>query len=823
MAAAPYSECMRDLRYAFRLILRNPGLSLIAVVSLALGIGANTTIFSFANALLFQQPPVAAPNQLAEVYLHDTAPDAPVNGYLPYSYPDYLDYVARQHSFSALALYAPARQANVVTGNGDSGEAWTGQLVSANYFSVLGIHPALGRWFTPQEGAVNGRGAVVVISYALWQQRFGGARDAIGRRITMNGIPYTLIGVAPRGFVGVFGGVTCQFWASLTMAGRLGNPGMLTERGSHSLFAFGRLRPGVTLSAASADLTIVQTELNREHPHNEISGTSGIAVPMGLTPMPFRGFVSDGALLLAVVVGLVLLIACANGALVLLVEALGRRREWALRSALGASRGRLIRQGLVHSVLLALIAGALGIGLSQWLGPLLLRLQPPGFPVSLMLGLNAHVLLFTLGLALVTGVLFGLAPAWQGARINVLAHLKDGTPGAGAARSRTRSAFIVGQVALCVVVLIGSILCLRSLSHARAIHPGFDTQHLVLAQIDPQSLGYQGAAAHQFLERVADAVSRQAGVVAVAYTTTPPLQLSESGTDILPPGMAPPPGHHGYSVDTTSVSPHYFQAAGTKLLEGRDFTRADLAKGHAPVVVINQALARQLWPHGDAVGRTVEYPGSQRPAATIVGVAETGKYRTLGEPPRPYMYQLKSIDSPAMLMVHVAGNPQAWMPSLRRTLEQLDPNLLGTDIETDQQFMAVPLFPAHFTGILLGGFGILALLLAVVGLYGVVAASVAQRTREYGIRMALGANSPALLRLVVGQGLRLALWGVAIGVVLAALLTHFMAALLYGMSALDPLSYVAAAAVLIAVAALASYVPALRATRVDPLQALRWE
>ena len=814
---------MRDLRYALRLILRTPGLSLIAIVSLALGIGANTTIFSFADALLFQKPPVAAPDQLAEVYVRDVAPDAPLGGYLPFSYPDYLDYVARQHSFRGIAVYSPATMVNAAVSPGASPQAWTGQLVTANYFSVLGIQPARGRWFTPAEAAVNGRGALVVLSYDGWQQFFGGSRGVVGRQITLNQIPYTVIGVAPRGFAGVFGGVRCDFWAPITMANRLGLPGMLTSRGSHGLFAFGRLRSGVSLASASADLTLVQTGLNRQYPNQEIPELKAAAMPMGLMPTPFRSFVSAGALLLAVVVGLILLIACANAALVLLVEALGRRREWAVRSALGASRGRLIRQGLVHSVLLALLAGALGIGLSQWLGPMLLRMRPSGFPIALALGLNAHMLLFTLALALVTGVLFGLAPAWQGARINVLANLKDGTPGSGAARSRLRSAFIVGQVALCVVVLIGSVLCLRSLGHASAINPGFDTHHLIVANVNPQSLGYQGDAAYRFLQRAADAVRREPGVLAAAYVTQPPLQISESDTEVLPPGRTPPPHHLGFDVDTTSVSPGYFAAAGTKLLEGRDFTRADLAPGHAPLVVVNETLARQFWPHRDALGRTLTFPGSKNPPATVVGVAENGKYRSLGEAPRPYLYQLRTLQGPATLLIHVAGAPDAFTAAIQRTLQRLDPNLLGTDVETIQQFMAVPLFPARFAGILLGGFGVLALLLAVVGLYGVIAASVAQRTREYGIRMALGANVTALLRLVVGQGLRLALWGIGIGVVLAALLTHLMAALLYGMSPLDPLSYLAAAAVLLAVAALASYVPALRATRVDPLRALRWE
>ncbi|HVA64521.1 MAG TPA: ABC transporter permease [Terriglobales bacterium] len=813
---------MRDLRHAFRLMLRSPGLSMIAVLSLALGIGANTTIFSFADALLFQRPPVASPGRLAEVYVHDTAPDAPVNGYLPFSYPDYLDYIARQHSLAGMALYTPATQATVAVNSNAEPQSWTGQLVSANYFSVLGIAPALGRWFTPQEGAVTGSGAVVVLSYAGWQRFFGAEPGVIGRQINFNQIPFTVIGVAPRGFVGVFNGVECDFWSPITMAARLGQPGLLTSRDSHGMFAFGRLRPGASRSAATADLTLVQQGLNRQYPNQEIRGVTAIATPMGMVPTPLRSFVSGGALLLAVVVGLVLLIACANAALVMLVQSLGRRREWAVRSALGASRGRLVRQSLVHSVLLALLAGALGIALSQWLGPVLLRLRPPGFPIALTLGLDGHILWFTLALALVTGVLFGLAPAWQGARVNVLSNLKDGTPGAGAARSRARSAFIIGQVALCVVVLIGSALCLRSLGHARAVDPGFDTQHLLLTRINPLSLGYQGDAAHQFLQRVAEAVRRQPGVLAAAYVAQPPLQLSDSETLVLPPGMAPPPHHRGFDVDFADVSPGYFAAAGTPLLAGRDFTRTDLAHGHAPAVVVNETLARQLWPRTGAIGQTLAFPGSNNPPATVVGVAENGKYRSLGEPPRPYLYQLQALHA-GTLVVKVAGSPRAFLPALRRAILRLDPDLPGAGVETVQQFMAVPLFPARFTGILLGGFGVLALLLAVVGLYGVIAASVAQRTREYGIRMALGANAPALLRLVVGQGLRLALWGVGLGVVLAALLTQFMAALLYGMSPLDPLSYLAAAAVLLAVAALASYVPALRATRVDPLQALRWE
>jgi len=814
---------LRELRYALRLLWKHPGLSLVAILSLTLGIGANTTIFSFANALLFRQPPVEQPQRLVEVWIHDSDPNAPLTGLYPLSYPDYLDFSARTHSLLGLAIYNPGSEVSVATGSGGEASPWMGQLVSANYFGVLGLQPALGRWFAPQEGAVKGAGSVVVLSYPTWQQRFGGSRDVIGRQITMNQVPYTIIGVAPRGFDGMFAGVACEFWAPVTMADRLGSPGMLDRRQNHGLFAVGRLQPGVSVASASAEMDLIQHGIGRQHPSEDSPRLGGRALPIGLVPTPFRGFIGVGVGLLAVVVGLVLLIACANAALVLLVQALGQRREWAVRAALGASRGRLVRQGLIHSVLLALIAGGLGIGVAQVLGPLLLRLRPPGFPITLSLGVDSHVLLFTLAVALATGVLFGLAPAWQGARLRVVDNLKDGSPGAGA-RSRARSAFIIGQVALCVVVLVGAALCLRSLAHARAIDPGFDVQHLVTAQIDPVSLGYTGEAAHQFLQRAEAAVAGLDGVQAVSLTTQPPLQLSVSATEVLPPGMTPPHDRKGFQVDDTGVAPNYFHASGTPLLQGRDFTDADLAPGHPHLVVVNQVLARQFWPHSDAVGRTLLFPGNKDfPSVQIVGVAATGKYRSLGEAPRPYLYLLRTVKTQAQMLVRVRGNADAFLNPVTQTLQRLDPNLTADNAQTMAQFMEVPLFPARFTGILLSGFGLLALLLAVVGLYGVIAAAVAQRTREYGIRMALGAGAGDLLRLVVGQGLRLALWGILAGVVVAAGLTHFMAALLYGMSPVDPVSFLAAALVLALVAALASYLPARRATRIDPLRALRWE
>ncbi|MGH9476153.1 MAG: ABC transporter permease [Terriglobales bacterium] len=814
---------MRDLRYALRLIAKSPWLSLIAVVSLALGLGVNTTIFSVAHGLLLQKPAVASPAQLVEVYTHDPTPRAALNGDYPLSYLDYLDYVRQGTSLSGLLVYSPLSRPNAIISPDSAPQPWTGQLVSANYFDVLGIHPALGRWFLPGEGAVKGASAVVVLSWAKWKTSFGGEPGILGRTVTLNGAPYVVIGVAPRGFKGLFDGVKCDFWAPVTMSEGLGGPGVLDQRGSRGLFAVGRLKPGVTVAAASAQLDAVQHRLDREYPKQESPTFGALAAPIGAIPLPFRGFATEGILLLEVVVGLVLLIACANAALVLLAEALGRQREWALRSALGAGRGRLVRQGLVHSVVLALIAGGLALGIAQLLKPLLLQLAPAGTPVAMPAALNAAVVWFTFGLALVIGILFGLAPALQAARVRVLDYIKDGTPGSGAARSRTRSGFITAQIALCVVVLVGAALCLRSLARARGINPGFDTQHLVVvSDVDPEALGHSGADAHQFLQNLRAAVEAVPGVTAAAYTTSPQLQVGESDTELLPSGVAPDAQGRGYRSEYTDVSPEFFRATGTPLDAGRGFTDADLASGRH-LVVLNETLARHFWPQGGAVGRSVVFPGGSRAPATVVGVAADGKYHTLDEAPRPYFYELQAVASPASLLMHVAGDPQAFIGPVRAKLQKLDPNLLNTDIETGAEFMQAPLFTARMIGVLLAGFGLLALLLAVVGLYGVMATTVARRTREFGIRLALGADAGALLRLVLSQGLRLAGWGILAGVILAALLTRSMTALLYGMSPADPVSYIAAAALLLVVTALASLVPALRAARVDPLRALRQE
>ncbi|MGH9481720.1 MAG: ABC transporter permease [Terriglobales bacterium] len=811
------------LRQAVRSLIKNPLLSLAAVLSLSLGIGANTTVFSFAYALFFQPPPVAHPERMVEVYIHDPQPGVALGGYLPFDYPDYVEYLPQIKTLSGLAIYNPADEVNF--GYGGRFKGMVGELVSSNYFSVLGVKPQFGRGFVAAEGQSGGAGQVVVLSYKAWQERLGGVADPAGRTVEMNGLPFTVIGVAPRGFSGVLGGVPAEFWAPLINSARMGG-GSITSRGGHNFFGFGRLMPGVSAEQAAAELDTIQRRLDIAHPKNDLKEFGATAVPMGMVPKPIRGFVGGGTSLLAVVTGLVLLIACVNAALVLLVEMLGRRREWAIRSALGASRGALIRQGLSESLLLALIAGGLGVGLARMLGPLLLRMSPPGFPIGMDMSLRGGVLLFALAMAAATGIAFGLVPAWQGARLELAGALKDGTAGAGrgAGGTKTRNTFVVAEVALCVVVLVGAALCLRSLQHARNIDPGFDTQHLITAVIDPGVLGFQGDAATTFMKQVQRAIEALPGVEATGFIDQAPLQVGESDTFVLTPGMQPPPNRPGIDIDTSNVTPGLITAFGTRMLAGRDFQEADLGSGHPREVVVNQTMAQEFWPHASALGKTLLFPGAndKRPAL-VIGVTATGKYRSLGEAPRPYFYQLTPPDGPMTLVARVAGPPRAFLPRVQQTLEGMDPDLTSDNLQTIQQYLAVPMFPARFTGTMLVGFGVLALLLAMLGLYGVIATSVAQRTQEFGIRMALGASGGMVARLVVAQGLRLALIGVAVGIGLALLLTRLMAGLLYGLSALDPVSFGVAAVLLAAVAALASYLPARRATRVDPLRALRVE
>ncbi|MGH9480615.1 MAG: ABC transporter permease [Terriglobales bacterium] len=827
----------RDLGYALAQIRRRPLLYGGVIVSLALGIGANATIFSYADALLLRLPAVSHPGSLAEVYTHNTDPNAAFGGLYPLSYLDYKDIRDLNHSFSGLAIYDPLAQVTMSHGEGAQGgprTSWNLQLVSGNYFTVLGVHPILGRAILPQEAETVGTSAVVVLAYRTWQEQFGGDRHILGEKVLLNQLPYIVVGVAPADFDGLISGVQTDAWAPVTMAVRTGQGGWLT-RGSRTMFGIGRLKPSVTLEQATADLTVVQKQLDRTYPNDDKPQFLGLATQFGAEPAFFRGQVAGANLLLMAIVGLVLLIACFNAANLLLVQSHNRRREWAVRSALGASRGRLLRQGLTESLLVAAIAGGLGLECGLLAAPVLLRLRPAGFPVNLQFGLNGHLAVFAAVLALVTGIVFGIVPSWQAARTVAAEGLKASTGGAAGAGHRLRNGLIAAQVAMCMLILVGAGLCLRSLQHANAINPGFETDHLLTAQVDAAGLGYQGAQARSYLENLEDAIARAPGVRSVAMATLMPLSMVNSQREVLAAGMQPPQGHRGIPIDLAVVGPGYFAATGTRLLEGRDFARSDLRPAaqqpssgslvpqHPDFVVVNQAMAQAFWPRQDALGRELLFPaGKAIYRAKVIGVAENGKYRSLGEPTRKFMYEL-APEQTGELLVRTASPAAAAEAGLRTQLMELDPNLTTANVQTARDGLNFFLFPVRATSLILIGFGSLVLVLALVGLYGVIAGSVAQRTREFGVRLAIGAAPAQVLGEVLREGLRLAAWGLAAGLLLAALLGRAIAGLLYGISPLDPAAYLAAAAVLVAVAVAAAYGPARRAAAVDPVVALRCE
>lgn len=811
-----------DLRDSIRALRVRPGLALLAILSLALGIGANATIFVFTNYLLLSPPPVSRPARVAEIWTHDPLPTAPFNGFVPLSFPDYQDVARQNQSFSGVAIYDPLVHANWQRGAQE--RSLYGQVVSGNYFRVLGLNPAPGRDFTAAESAGQAAAPAAVISHKFWQQVWGGDPDVIGKSLRLNGRDYPIVGVAPKGFSGLVAGGEANFWVPLGAAAPLGEAADQT-RGDRRWFAVGRLQSGATPATASADLGLIARRLDAQYPRYEPANMGFRATPLGRVPYIFRQTVSGATALLTLLVALVLLIACANAANLLLVRAAGRRRELAIRGALGAGRGRLARQLLTESVLIALLAAVAGLLFADWLAPLFLRLAPPDFQVKADLSVGGAVIAFSVGLALLTGLATGLIPAWRGAREDLVAGLKQGSARSGHARSRLRGALVVGEVAVCAIVLIGAGLCLRSLGRARRINPGFDAAHLAVVQdINLSALGYhEGPRALAFSQKLTREAAGLPGVEAASWVSALPLGLSESDTEITVPGYQPEAGMAGFSVQLDWIAPDYFRAMGTRLLAGRAFTAADIPRGDQ-LVVVNQAFADRFWPRQDAVGRTLTFVDHGRPvAATIIGVAPTGKYRSLGEAPRPFLFRLETGPEQGTLVVRATGDPRALLGPLRRLMAGEDPGYPITGIETGTEYMASPLLAARLSAILLGGFAALALVLAVLGLYGVISYSVSQRAREFGIRLALGAAPDHLARSVLLQGARLGLWGVAIGGAAAWGMMRLLTAILYGVSPGDPLTFLAVACVLIAVTAVASLAPALRAARSDPLTALRAE
>lgn len=817
---------LQDVRYSIRMFRKSPLFVIVAVAALALGIGANTTIFTLVYALLLRPlPGVDEPQRLISVFTSDFSSTR----YGTSSYPDYIDYRDSNEVFEGLAAY---REDSMVLNAGDNPQRIRGVTVSGNYFSVLGGQAVLGRTLASEDDTAQTTNPVVVLSYQNWQRRFGSDRAIIGKTVSLNNQSFTVVGIASERFRGTNLAADVELWLPIAMMGRLQSASALTRRGSRSLRVIGRLKPGVTMEQAQSNIDTIAAQLAEAYPQSN-RGTlqqPDKARPMSLVPASEAATVNPNARvttrrmsqLLMAVVGFVLLIACANVANLLLARAESRRKEIAVRLALGASHGRLIRQLLTESSLLALMGGAVGLLMSAWMNDLILLFN---LPPALNPSLDRWVLGFTLLISLLTGLLFGLAPAIQASRVGLVPALKDSVEFANrpVRRFSLRDMLVVSQVALSLLLLIGSGLFLRSLQNAYRTDLGFETRSALLASVDLGLQGYNPAQRRAFNQQIEERLAALPGVQSVSATSFVPVSSGGMRGSVSIEGYQAQPGEDT-ELNMNTIALNYFQTMGIPRLQGRDFNEQD-TESSARVAIINDAMAQRYWPDQNPIAKHISLNGPKGPFTEIVGVVKTGKYRTVGEAALPYIY-LPLAQNPAprlTLILRTAGDPAELTAALRAEIQGLDRNLPVFDIKTMTEHISEALSQERLIATLLGIFGLLALLLSAVGIYGLMSYSVTQRRREIGVRMALGARSQDILKLVVGKGLMLTSIGIATGLAAAIALTRVAGGLLFGISATDPMTFAVVSMILAGVALGACFVPARRATKVDPMVALRYE
>jgi putative ABC transport system permease protein len=798
------------------MMFKKPGFTAVAVLALALGIGANSSIFSVVNAVLLRPLPFKDPDQL--VIVNETVRREKLE-IRPASYPDFIDWRDENQSFADIAAFdSPSFSLTGV----DEPERVPGEIVSASYFPLLGVQPKIGRTFLQEEDSTPDASPVAVVSYKLWQRRFGSDPSLVGKTVKINERDFTVVGVMPEGFEGVSGG--SEIWVPMMISTFSSPPGNISKRGSrwHSVIA--RLKPGVTIKQAQADMEAIAGRLEQEYQGtNKDRGVQLVGAHEAAV-----GDMRPTLIVLLGAVAFVLLIACANVANLLLARATARQKEIAIRTALGASRSRLIRQLLTESVLLALLGGGLGLLLSVWGVDLLIAFIGNQVPGYIKPDIDPRVLGFTLLVSLLTGIVFGLAPALQASKPGLNELLKEGSRGSmgGARRHFIRRLLVVVEVALALMLLIGAGLMLRTFQRLQAFDPGFDVNNLLSVRMNLPR-GYTPQQATAFRQQLIERVQGVPGAQSVGLGTDVPLDGSTSATLAAIEGLAPP--DDDIRVYVHAISPNFLSTLGVPLLRGRDFNIQD--NDQAPgAVIISDSMARRLWPGDDPIGKRISTSRDQkgnRVWSQVVGVVGDVKYRTLirdqNKDPDIYLPLLQNPDRALALAVRAQGDDSALVPAIRSEVRSLDPNLPVFNIATMRQRMENDTARTCFSTLLLGVFACVAMLLAVIGIYGVMAYSVTQRTHEIGIRMALGARRRDVLKLVVGEGMALVGVGVAIGMVLAFIATRVLASQLYGVSATDPATFSVVPLLLAGVALGASYVPARRAVKVDPMVALRYE
>ena len=809
---------LQDIRYGLRTMFRSPGLVIVVSLSIGLGSGLNITIFSLINSILLQPlPAITQQEELVELYT-----SSPGLRFGAVSYPDYVDYRDTNQVF--LDLIAQRVTPVSMSSGGSNNQIIAGIIVSGNYFSALGVPPMLGRAFYPDEDRTPNSSPVAVISYSLWQRAFGGDKQIVGKSVIINSQSFTIIGVAPEGFIGTSVGLAPDIWFPLMMQARvLPGSDRLPERGARWLNVIGRLKPGVSREQAEAGMQPIVNRLAQEYA-NTNKGTTATVVPLGEGSVGIRKNLSTVLMLLMAVVFLVLLIACFNVANLMLARALARHKEIGLRQALGASRRRLVQQLLTESVLFSLLGGIVGIVVAFVATRLLLNLVPPTpIPVSFDLSLSNEVFVFALIVSIVTGIIFGLAPAIQTTKISLLPALKDDGAGQqGFKKSRLRNLLVMGQVAISLILLISAGLFLRSLQNAQNSNPGFEPEKLVAISTDVGLQGYDQETGQRYYQQLAERLGKLPGVESTSLGYIVPLSGGgQQQIAVQIPGYEPPPDTI-LAIDYNTVGPNFFQAMSIPLVHGRDFSDFD-TKDVAGVCIINEAMARRFWPDRNPIDQSLSITRNKTPLK-IVGVVKNSKYYSLKEEPKPYLYLpfLQNYQSRMTVFAKTSGDAASVLPVVRREVEALDKNMPAR-VLTMRDVLSFILIPQKLAAILLTIFSLLALALATVGLYAVMAYSVSKRRREIGIRMALGAQRGDVLKLILKQGMLLTAIGLVVGLAASVALTRFFSGLLYGISPTDFGTFAAITLVQVVVALIASYIPARRATKVDPLIALKYE